>query len=326
MQQKVKGSGRDSTTSGTRDKRPGGTTSHIRDERHESTTAPVRDELGAHVSAAGGVPHAPARAAALDSAVFQLFTKQPSRWAEPEITTDVADQFQSERRNHAIVSAAAHDSYLINLASADETLFRRSLDCFIGELGRSEALGLDFLVTHPGNATSGDIPSSLDRNAAAIEQAIVSAPGSLVVLLETTAGSGSALGASFEELATLIARIAEPMRSRVGVCLDTCHVFAAGYDLRDHYDDVIERFADTVGLERLRLFHFNDSIGGLGSRRDRHANIGDGALGERPFQRLMTDPRFASVPKLLETPKGADAVTADRANLARLRGYRSAGL
>jgi len=236
--------------------------------------AATPDELGAHVSTAGGVRNAPGRAALLDSAVLQLFTKQPSRWAEPEITSEVADEFVEQRTQHAIKIAGAHDSYLINLASADQPLFRRSLDCFIGELQRCQRLGLEFLVTHPGNATSGDVDSSLDRNAAAIEEALSLVPGPLQVLLETTAGSGSALGCTFEQLSALINRVADPMRSRLGVCLDTCHVFAAGYDLRDRYDEVIDRFADVIGLERLRLFHLNDSVGTLGSRRDRHAGIG----------------------------------------------------
>jgi deoxyribonuclease IV len=141
------------------------------------------------------------------------------------------------------------------------------------------------------------------------------------VLLETTAGAGSVLGARFEELAEMIGRIGAAARARVGVCVDTCHLWAAGYDLAGDYDGVMARLEDTIGPERVRLFHLNDSLGGLGSRRDRHAGIGQGALGDGPFRRLMNDPRFAGVPRVLETPKGDDPVAADRANLARLRGF-----
>jgi deoxyribonuclease-4 len=282
----------------------------------------ARDELGAHVSTAGGVAHAPGRAAEIDSRVLQLFTKQPSRWAEPALDADACTAFGAARRRHAIAALTAHDSYLINLASPDPVLRDRSLAAFKAELQRCQALGVPYLVSHPGNAMGAPAPDALARNAAAIEQAIEETDVDVTVLLETTAGSGTALGARLEELAGLRDRVGPSARGRVGYCVDTCHVWAAGYDLRGDYDGVAGAIEDVLGLAHVRLFHLNDSVGGLGSRRDRHAGIGDGALGEAPFRALMTDDRFLHIPKVLETPKGADPVTADRRNLERLRGYR----
>jgi deoxyribonuclease-4 len=280
------------------------------------------DELGAHVSTAGGVEQAPARAAALRSRVLQLFTKQPGRWAERSFDDATRAAFAASVAAHGIDVLAAHDAYLINLASPDPILLERSCTAFLGELRRCAELSLDALVTHPGNAMTGDVESALARNAEAIERALDVSAFRGHVLLETTAGSGSALGARFEELGALIERIAPPLRERVGVCMDTCHVWAAGYDLRGAYDDVIARFDDAVGLGRLRFFHLNDSLFGCGSRRDRHAHIGCGALGDATFRQLLEDARFAHVPKVLETPKDADALRADRRNLKRLRGFR----
>jgi deoxyribonuclease IV len=219
--------------------------------------------------------------------------------------------------------ASAHDSYLINLATADAVLHARSAAAFEGELRRCAALRIDYVVTHPGNATDGDVASGIARNADAVTRALEAVPG-INVLFETTAGAGRVLGATFEELADLLHALPAALQPRAGVCLDTCHVWAAGYDLRRHYDDVMARFDDVIGLERIRMFHLNDSLGDLGSRRDRHAHIAAGALGDEPFRRLMLDDRFPAVPKILETPKDDDPVRADRANLARLRRYRAA--
>ncbi|HEX6938931.1 MAG TPA: deoxyribonuclease IV [Longimicrobiales bacterium] len=282
----------------------------------------TRDELGAHVSVAGGVQLAPERAAEIDSVVVQVFTKQPNRWAEKEVASETAAAFRDARERHGIRMAVSHDSYLINLATPDEALFEKSYQSFRMELERCTALGLEYLVTHPGNATDGDMRRGIEQNARAIDRALAEVGGSTMILLETTAGGGKVLGASFEHLAELIDGIDPARRHRVGVCFDTCHVWAAGYDLRGDYDAVFDRFDRILGLDRLRLFHLNDSIGGCGSRRDRHADIGQGTLGDEPFRRLMNDDRFRGVPKVLETPKGDDAVAADRANLDRLRGFR----
>lgn len=280
------------------------------------------DELGAHVSSAGGVQNAPGRAREIDAVVLQLFTKTPNQWREPTLTEETTAAFREVRRGEGISTAVSHDSYLINLASPDPALFEKSYQSFRQELQRCVALGLDFVVTHPGNATDGDKERGLAQNADAIEQALTEVPGGTMVLLETTAGSGKVLGSNFEELARMIERISAEVRGRVGVCFDTCHTWAAGYDLRGDYDGVIRHFGDLIGLDRLRLFHLNDSVGDHGSRRDRHAAIGEGTLGEEPFRRLMTDERFLAVPKVLETPKGDDPVREDLRNLGRLREYR----
>jgi deoxyribonuclease IV len=287
----------------------------------ESSSAPA-DELGAHVSSAGGVGNAPARAAALDARVLQLFTKQPSRWAEPAPGPADFAAYRAAVQADGITVAAAHDSYLINLASPDPVLRRRSIDSFRAELHRCAAFGIPYVVSHPGNATDGDRASGIARNAEAVQRTLEEVAG-VQVLLETTAGAGHALGASFSELAELLERIGPALQHRVGVCFDTCHVWAAGHDLRDAFDDVFAMFDDAMGIGRIRLFHLNDSIGACGSRRDRHAHIGAGALGDEPFRRLLLDDRFSNVPKLLETPKDGDAVMADRANLARLRACRA---
>jgi deoxyribonuclease IV len=284
--------------------------------------ARIDDELGAHISTAGGVVRAPERAAELDAAVLQLFTKQPSRWAEPVVDDVLAAAFRESCATHGVHTLICHDSYLINLATPDPVLHGRSYDSFLAELRRCAMLGIGAVVTHPGNATDGDVESGMARNADAIAQALTEAGGDVQVFIETTAGAGRVLGATFEQIAALIERIPDPVRARVGVCVDTCHVWAAGYDLRTAYDDVLARFDDVVGLERLGLLHLNDSVGELGSRRDRHAEIGEGALGIEPFRRIMTDQRLHAVPKIIETPKGDDHTASDRRNLGRLRAMR----
>jgi deoxyribonuclease IV len=282
--------------------------------------------LGAHVSTAGGCRNAPARGAEIGATAIQVFTKQPNRWAEVTIPDDEALAFRLGMAEHGVAFANAHDSYLINLATHDPLLLDRSYAAFLGELRRASQLGLDALVTHPGNATDGDLPRGLAQNAEMIGRALEEAGGTVQVLLETTAGAGKVIGSRFEQLAEMMDRMPPGMGDRVGVCVDTCHVFAAGYDLREDYDGVMGQLADVIGLERVRLFHLNDSATPFASRRDRHAAIGEGSLGDEPFRRLMNDPRFALVPMVLETPKEhpdnpKDQVTMDRINLARLRGY-----
>ena len=277
------------------------------------------------MSNAGGVENAPARAAELDSVHLQLFTKNAQRWAEPELTPERVRAFRDAREQHGIRRTSSHDSYLINLASPDGALYERSLESFRAELRRCIELGIDYLVTHPGNATDGNRDRGLEQNAAAIERALRVEGGDVVVLLEATAGTGTALGRSFEELRRIIDAIAPMERERIGVCLDTCHLWAAGYDIVTDYENVIAQLDAIVGIERVRLFHVNDSKTGLGSARDRHAHIGDGCIGVEGFRNLLNDDRFRAVPKLLETPKDDDALAADRRNLAVLRGLRPAG-
>jgi deoxyribonuclease-4 len=281
--------------------------------------------LGAHVSTAGGCRNAPQRAADIGATAIQIFTKQPNRWAEVEVADEECDLYRGGIHAHGVAYANAHDRYLINLATADPVLRERSLAAFRGELRRAVRLGLDALVTHPGNATDGDFVRGLWQNAELIEQAMVEEGGTVEVLLETTAGSGKVLGSTFEQLRQMMDRMSPAVQARVGVCVDTCHVYAAGYDLREDYDGVVARFADTIGLERLRLFHLNDSATPFASKRDRHAGIGEGSLGDEPFRRIMNDERLATVPRVIETPKEGDdpkdLVTLDRQNLAKLRSF-----
>ncbi len=279
------------------------------------------DLLGAHVSTAGGVVAAPPRAKAIAATAMQIFSKQANRWAERCCDDTESSAFAAALANTDVRATTVHDSYLINLASPDPGLRARSLLSFMYELQRCEALGIDALVSHPGNYMD-ERESGLRRNADAITQALELVPGRTRVLLESTAGAGTVLGATFEEMARLIDLIPEPHRARVGVCVDTCHLFAAGYDLVGDYDGVWSRFEDSVGLTRLGAMHLNDSKTPLGSRRDRHELIAEGALGETPFRRIMTDDRFTRVPKVIETPKLDDAERTDRRMLERLRSYR----
>ncbi len=281
-----------------------------------------RDELGAHVSAQGGVSNAPARARAIESVVLQLFTKQPSRWAEPTISDEEAEAFRAARREHGIEVAGAHDSYLINLSSPDGRLRGMSRKSFQAELERCSLLELDFLVTHPGNATDNDVEAGLERNADGIQRCLEAVDGPTRVLLELTAGSGTTVGASFENLRVILDHIPDELQHRLGICFDTCHAYSAGYDLVNDYDGVWDAFDRVLGLERLGLIHLNDSKHPFDSRKDRHEEIGMGTLGDEPFRRIMTDERLRHVPKVLETPKGDDPVAGDLRNLGRLRDFR----
>jgi deoxyribonuclease-4 len=280
------------------------------------------DELGAHVSTAGGVDQAPARAREIGAVCLQLFTKQPNRWAEPKVEPDVKAAFEREREIHSIRVAGSHDSYLINLSSPDPVLWNRSLGSFTKELTRCVALGLDVLVTHPGNATDGDHASGLARNSDGITRALEAVEGETRVLLELTAGGGTTVGGTFEDLAAILRGIPEGLRARVGICFDTCHAYSAGYDLVSDYEGVWIAMGAVLGLDRLELFHMNDSKNPFGSRKDRHEHLGEGSLGPEPFRRIVQDERFGMIPKILETPKEPEPVANDRKNLSFLRSFR----
>ena len=251
---------------------------------------------------------------------MQIFTKQPNRWAEHEVTAEDAAAFRAALAASSVRFTDAHDSYLINLASPDPALRERSLESFRGELRRCHALGLDALVSHPGNFMD-DRAKGIARNADAITEALELEHGPARLLMELTAGQGTVIGSTFEEMALLLGKIPAKLRKRVGVCLDTAHVFAAGYDLVGDYDGVWSRFDDVLGISKLGLLHLNDSKAPLGARKDRHEQIGKGAIGAAAFKRLMTDERLVGIPKVLETPKGEDMVTNDRRALKMLRGF-----
>jgi deoxyribonuclease-4 len=278
------------------------------------------DLLGAHVSTQGGVEKAPARGKAIGATAIQVFTKTPNQWREPALTEESRTAFRRERDRSGIARIVAHDSYLINLASPDPVLAARSAESFTAELRRCDLLGIPAVVSHPGNFIDHR-EAGLLRNAAAITRCLQAVPGDVMVLLETTAGTGTSLGSTFEELATLREAIGESVRHRIAFCADTCHLYSAGYDLVGDYQSVWRRWEKTLGFSLLHCLHLNDSRTPFGSRRDRHELVGEGSLGPEPFRRIMRDRRFRAVMKVIETPKGDDEVRFDRRMLRRLRAY-----
>jgi deoxyribonuclease-4 len=279
----------------------------------------VPEVLGAHVSTQGGVQTAPGRGCDIGASAIQLFTKTPNQWRDPVLTDESRDAFRDAWAASGIRNIVAHDSYLINLASPDEALRERSIASFVAELTRCRFLGVPAVVSHPGNYMD-DRDAGLTRNAVAYAHCLDQVP-EVTVLVETTAGTGTALGSTFEELAGLRDRMPARHADRIRFCADTCHLYSAGYDLVGDFDGVWAAWERSIGLDLLACLHLNDSKTPFGSRRDRHELIGEGSLGPEPFRRLMTDPRFAAVPKILETPKGDDMVTNDRRMLSRLRRY-----
>jgi deoxyribonuclease IV len=274
--------------------------------------------LGAHMSVAGGHALAIERATAYSMTACQIFTKNANQWNAKPIAPDAAETFRAQVAASEIGFVVAHDSYLINLASPNDELRGRSIAAFGDELQRCAQLGVPWLVTHPGAHMGSGVDEGIGRIASALNRLFDELPElDVTVLLETTAGQGTSLGRSFEELAMILALVED--QTRVGVCLDTCHVFAAGYDIREPgvYAATMQEFDDVIGLHRLRAFHLNDSKKGLGARVDRHAHIGDGELGTEAFRLLLNDERFAGHPGILETPKGDDGEE-DRRNLATL--------
>lgn len=278
--------------------------------------------FGAHMSTAGGCPNALRLAREHRCDTVQLFTKNANQWNARPLTDEEVRLFRDSLRESGLRFATAHDSYLINLASPDETLYRRSVEAFVVEVQRAEQLGLSHLVMHPGAHVNSGEDAGLARVARALDEVHARCPDFRVrVLIETTAGQGTTLGWRFEHLGRILSSVAAP--DRLGVCFDTCHVFAAGYALgkRKEYEATIAAFDRTVGLEKLRVFHVNDSLKPLGSRVDRHAHIGRGQLGLEPFRFLVNDPRFADRPMILETAKEeGDNDDMDTVNLNVLRG------
>jgi deoxyribonuclease-4 len=274
------------------------------------------------MSIAGGLALALERGRALACGAVQIFLKNQRRWAAPPLDPAEVRAFRAARRATGIRHVFAHASYLINLAAAGRRPWARAVDAFTDELERAEALELACVVIHPGSHGGEGARAGLARIAAALDEVTRRTAGYRVrIALENTAGAGHALGRTFAELGWLIARARRP--ERLGVCIDTCHLFAAGYDIRDAagWERAVAECAGAVGLRRVLAFHLNDARGGLGSGLDRHEHIGRGRLGIEVFRRLLTDRRFARVPKVLETPKDPEPV-ADRRNLALLRRLR----
>jgi deoxyribonuclease-4 len=283
---------------------------------------PTTPPLGAHMSIAGGYYRSAEIAADCGCDCVQLFTKNNNQWRAKEITDAEADRFRQTLAEKRITHPISHDSYLINLAAPDDELWRKSIDAFAEELLRAEKLGIPYVVTHPGAFTTSSEEAGLARIVTALDE-VHARVGAITsqCLLETTAGQGSTLGWKFEHLAAILQGVSQP--ERLGVCFDTCHIFAAGYALASaaDYAHTFGEFDRLIGVERIKAFHLNDSVKGLGCRVDRHAHIGRGSLGLAPFWRLLNDPRFATTPMYLETPKGQeDGEELDVVNLRVLRG------
>lgn len=273
--------------------------------------------LGAHLSIAGGVSQAFARAAEIGCTAMQIFTKNANQWRAKPLPQAEIEAFAAAWQASAVASVTAHDSYLINLAAAEGDKRRRSLAAFVDEMERCAALAIPGLAMHPGAHLGDGEETGLQRIAEALRSIFAEAPPSVSVLLENTAGQGSYLGHRFEHLAEIMERVPE---GRFGICFDTCHALAAGYDLTsaEGYRATMAEFDRLIGTERIAAFHLNDSLKERGSRVDRHAHIGQGQVALEVFAALMQDERFAVVPKLLETAPG-EANCHHLANLALLR-------
>jgi deoxyribonuclease-4 len=277
--------------------------------------------LGAHFSIAGSLTRALDEAAAYGCPVLQMFTKNASTWKERVVSEAEAEAFQRRRQALGIRFVASHTAYLINLAAGKTDLRRRSREALRSEMERSARLGLDAVVLHPGSHTGDGVETGIARIQEGIDAVMAVVPDTgCRLLLETTAGQGTGIGYRFEELAAIRRGLASARR--IGYCLDTAHVFAAGYDLRDAVvlEKTLADFDALCGLSHLGLIHLNDALKPLGSRVDRHAPIGEGAIGVAGFAAIMREKRLASIPKVLETPKRDEAGRdMDRVNLDLLR-------
>lgn len=285
-----------------------------------------RPLFGSHLSIAGGYYKAVDRAAELGFDTVQLFTKNNNRWQGTKITDAMAQQFRDSLNRHGIVSPLSHASYLINMASPDDQLWQRSIDAMIDELHRANLLSIENVVVHPGAFRDSDLDSGITRIIDAISIVLDRTEDlSTSILLETTAGQGTCIGHRFEHLAEIMRRVDH--QDRLAVCLDTCHMFAAGYDMasKSSYNKTMKQLDETVGIAAVRAVHLNDSLRPAGSRVDRHAHIGRGEMGIEPFRNLLGDRRFHGIPMYLETPKetegeGDEAVEMDTVNLKVLQG------
>ena len=275
--------------------------------------------VGAHMSIAGGIHRAFAHGMRAGCRTIQIFLKSSSQWRGKTLTEEDRRLYREAQDASGIRPVVAHNSYLINLASPDRALYRKSLDGLIEELNRANFLGVPCVILHPGSHMGSGPDSGISLVAAALNRALEQAPPPVRVLLENTAGQGNTLGHRFEELAAILEKIRQA--ARVGVCLDTCHAFAAGYDIRtpEGYRKTMRDFDRLIGTERIAVFHVNDCRKELGSRVDRHTHVGQGFIGLEAFRCLVNDFRFAGVPKILETPKGPD-LEEDIMNLATLHG------
>jgi deoxyribonuclease-4 len=283
-------------------------------------------KFGAHMSIAGGHDRAVRAAQAFGFATLQVFTKSTNQWKAKPLEDSHVAAFRAALAESGVADPVGHNSYLINLASPDEALWRKSIDALTVEVERAEALGLTDLVCHPGAHMGAGEEEGLARVARGLDEVHRRTPGlRLKIALETTAGQGTCLGHRFEHLGRILDLVAEP--ERLGVCVDTCHIFAAGYSLATaaQYNSSIDALTRAVGPGRVRVWHLNDSLRERGSRVDRHAAIGRGRMGLEPFRHVVNDPHFAGLPMILETPKGLEGgEELDAINLRVLRQLRGA--
>jgi len=277
-------------------------------------------KLGAHMSIAGGVSNALDAAEAVQSNAVQVFMKSNRQWRGPEVKEEDVSRWNAQMPDSGVAYAVSHASYLINLASPKDDLWEKSVAAFADELERAHAYGIGHVVLHPGAHTGSGEEAGLQRIADALNRihAQLSDCGDVKTLLELMAGQGTTLGYTFAQLAQIIARVEE--KERVGVCLDTCHALAAGYDFRtgEGYAAMMAEIEETVGIESVGCWHFNDSANDHGSRKDRHAHIGEGFVGAEGFRHILNDVRWDGVPMLLETPKKEDGDGKDEMNLRAL--------
>lgn len=271
--------------------------------------------LGAHMSIAGGIHKAIERGESIGCTAIQIFTKSNRQWRAKELSDEEIELFKQAWKNSSITSIVAHASYLLNIGSSNPDLEKKSLEALKIEFQRCADLGIPYLIMHPGSHTNTDEKSCLAQVSKNINKLLAHIPDG-VLLLETMAGQGSQVGYTFEQLAEIIKHVDE--KRRVGVCIDTCHLFAAGYDLRTEkaYHDMWKHFDATIGIHKLKAIHINDSQKDLGSRVDRHTDIGKGKIGLDAFELLLNDPALFDVPKILETPK--EDLTDDKRNLDTL--------
>ncbi|MGE3180350.1 MAG: deoxyribonuclease IV [Phycisphaerae bacterium] len=277
--------------------------------------------FGAHLSIAGGMENAIVEAISLDCGTVQVFVKNQRQWRASPLTDEQIAKWKAALPTNGFGPIVAHATYLINLASSDDELWEKSANAFQEELRRCDALGIAYLVVHPGSPVAGTREEGISRVSAALN-GILKSSGDIrtMPLLENTAGQGKTLGRTFADLGEILAGVKKS--ERVGVCIDSCHAFAAGYDLRDSaaYDRMIQEMDTEFGVNRVRCWHLNDSKTDLGSRRDRHEHIGEGKIGVAGFQNILSDKRFVGVPMILETPKeDANDKPMDAINLQRLR-------
>jgi deoxyribonuclease-4 len=279
---------------------------------------PLKPLLGAHESVAGGLHLAFERIEKVDGESLQIFTRNQRQWHPAELKAEEIDLFKKAHEKSGGMPVASHASYLVNLASGKDDIMEKSIRNFVLELTRCDRLGVPYVILHPGSHGGDGVEAGLERFTRGLDKAIEKSGIAVQVLVETTAGQGTGLGSSFEELAYILDNSKFP--ELLGVCVDTCHIFSAGYELRtqDGYKKTIDALDNSVGLDKIRFFHLNDSKKERGGKVDRHEHIGKGAIGLDGFKNLLNDKRFAGLPMTLETPK-SDSLDEDRENLRVLR-------